>query len=43
MYIGVFPVCVYLCTTCIQNWKPEKGMGYPGTGVTDGCKLPPEC
>lgn len=21
-------------------WKPAKGLGFPGTGVTNDCKLP---
>lgn len=24
-------------------WKAEEGVGFPGTGVTDGCELPSEC
>lgn len=24
---------------CLVPWSPEEGVGYPGTGVTDGCEL----
>lgn len=30
-----------MCTTCVQcPWRPEKGIGFPGTGVLDGCEPP---
>jgi hypothetical protein len=25
------------------SWKPEEGIGWPGTGVTDACALPCGC
>ena len=33
-----FPACISVY--CIYSWgpeKPEEGVGYPGTEVTDGC------
>ena len=24
----------------MMQWTPEGGVGFPGTGVTDGCQLP---
>lgn len=33
-----------LCTTCVQcPWRSEEGLGYPGTGVIDGCEPPCGC
>lgn len=29
------------CVWCLQG--SEKGVGDPGTGITDGCKLPCAC
>lgn len=32
---------VYLCALCMRYpWKPEEGIRFPGTGVTDDCELP---
>lgn len=28
---------VHLCAWCLR--RPEEGIGFPGTGVTNGCKL----
>lgn len=30
-----------VCARCL--WRLEKGVGAPGTEVTDGCKLPCRC
>jgi hypothetical protein len=43
-YVCVFCLHVCLCTMCMQGlWRPEKGAGSCGTGVTDGCELPYGC
>lgn len=37
----MFCLHIYLCTPGVQYLqKPEKGVGTPGSGVTDGCELP---
>lgn len=44
MCMGIFPACVsvhYLCARCL--WRPEEGLGFSGTAVTDGCKPPCGC
>ena len=37
--MNFFPACTPL--QCL--WRPGKGVGSPGTGVTDSCWLPYEC
>lgn len=42
--VQVFCLSVCLCITCIQYWRrSEEGIGFPWTGVTDGCELPYRC
>lgn len=36
---SVLPACMYImCRHC--PWRPEEGVGFPGTEVTDSCELP---
>ena len=44
MHGSVLPACMYVCLMhawCLR--KPEKGIGFPGTGVTDGREPPCGC
>jgi hypothetical protein len=41
IYLFLFCVFGFLCTTCLR--RPEKGIGSPGIGVTDGCALSCGC
>ena len=39
-------LCLHVClwTTCMQcPWRPEQGVGSPGTEVTNGCEPPCGC
>lgn len=43
-FSGVLPVCVYCaCTPFVYPKRPEKGIGLPGTEVTDAQELPCGC
>ena len=38
--MGVLPTCN---TLVLDIQSPEEGVGFPGTGVTDGCELLCRC
>ena len=39
IYMAILLACVCLCTTCKPGvQRPEESLGYPGTGVIDGCE-----
>lgn len=41
MCMGVLPECPSVFATCMQClWRPQEGVGSPGTEGTDGCELP---
>lgn len=33
-------MCICILHMCKYPWVPEKGTGFPRTGVTGGCELP---
>lgn len=37
--VGIFCLCVYLCTLCLVLTETRRGHHTPGTGVTDVCEL----
>ena len=42
--MSVLPACMYvyhMYAWC--QWRPEEGIGSPGTGVLDGCEALYEC
>lgn len=40
-HMGVLPICMSVHHVCA--WCPRKGVGSPGTGVSNGCELPGGC
>jgi len=41
LHVWVFCLYVGLCTTCVPGAQgSQEGIGFPGTGVTDGHELP---
>lgn len=42
--MGLWPVFMSVHSVCVcWLWKSEKGVGSPGTGVTNGCEQPCGC
>jgi hypothetical protein len=39
--MGVLAACMFVYRMCFWLlWRPEKKVGYPGTGVPEGFELP---
>lgn len=40
MCMGILPIQICMLSVCLVPTELEEGLGSPGTGVLDGCKLP---
>jgi hypothetical protein len=45
IYMDVCFICIEVCVplVCLDQWRPEEGIGAAGIVVTDGCEPPCEC